>query len=184
MDRNASNRLSVARSLCHYLAYAVGRPCAGIINFRRVYLRSQSPHFGLAHVPALISPKNLHFQRPFWNNSARSEIPRTPSPSSAATFFFVYHFLSPLFVRLTFSLLFSSVSCPSYRAAQSNISLLFAGVSLCESSDIYARGSVLAPIVSPSTRRDAPIETRPCKPAESTYCLVSLEYLSRRCRRQ
>lgn len=82
MNGDASNRLSVTRSFRHDLADAVGSPGAGVVYLRGVYLRPQSPHLGLAHVPTNISPENLHFQWLLRNKPARNEISRTPSPPS------------------------------------------------------------------------------------------------------
>lgn len=82
MNGDASNRLSVTRSFRHDLADAVGSPGAGVVYLRGVYLRPQSPHLGLAHVPTNISPENLHFQWLLRNKPTRNEISRTPSPPS------------------------------------------------------------------------------------------------------
>lgn len=97
MNGHASNRLSIARSVRHDLADTVGRPGTRIIYLRWIHLWPQSPHFGLTHVPASISPENLHFQCLLRDNSARnSEITRThrtnnpsssPPPFSSSTLF-------------------------------------------------------------------------------------------------
>lgn len=88
MNGHASNRLSIARSVRHDLADTVGRPGTRIIYLRWIHLWPQSPHFGLTHVPASISPENLHFQCLLRDNSARnSEITRTHrtnNPSSSS----------------------------------------------------------------------------------------------------
>lgn len=93
MNGHASNRLPVARSVRHDLADTVGRPGTRIIYLRWIHLWPQSPHFGLTHVPASISPENLHFQcllriqlcAEQWN---RTDTPNQQSFLLAPAFFF------------------------------------------------------------------------------------------------